>query len=580
MNNFDKAGAQWGREERNLRRIILFLAVLACSPSAIAANPFSCIATAVPPIVRGEGVTELVGDVLLECSGGIPTLAGAPVPRVNLQVFLNTHITSRLVSTPFSEALLLIDDPAPANQRVCAPGPCVTTGVGTPGGVVYNATAPPVANVYQGQQAGPNSITFLGLPIDAPGDTARRVLRITNIRANAGLLGTSSTFNPAQIVMNISFGPGAAIPVSNPQLIVAYTHKGLDVSRIEVRRNGVLRDVARDEVISLGPCTDNQEYIVVRFTEGFASSFKPVGRIPSTVTYDPTMPLPVPLDPQAQPGVNYHTESGFYNPAFPSTQGLNIAGLADRGTRLSLRFTLPTGMIVSADSPERNVSPSRATLIDIVTEGNITTITWEIIRSDPFAIESLDFTVGVAGSSSVVNQTAQMAWGFSPVSSDPSASATAPIPRFLPPIGPVNAFVWNPCYSTLLFPFVSSQGGNETAVVISNTSADPFGTGTASGPCNIHYYGTSASGGAAPAMQTTSVIDAGKTFRFTLGSGGMGLAATPDFQGYVIVTCRFPYVHGLAALGNATTQKISYLGIVLDRATLNRTTMTGEQGGH
>ncbi len=57
----------------------------------------SCVSNAgATPLVRAEGLTELVGDVVLNCTGGTPTPAGSLVPLVNLQIFLNTNVTSRL----------------------------------------------------------------------------------------------------------------------------------------------------------------------------------------------------------------------------------------------------------------------------------------------------------------------------------------------------------------------------------------------------------------------------------------------------------------------------------------------------
>ncbi|MFO0504173.1 MAG: hypothetical protein ACK527_18500 [Acidobacteriota bacterium] len=181
--------------------------------SANAQPAFSCSTNAgVPPIVRAEGLTELVGDLILNCTGGVPTASGAPVPQVNFQIFLNTNVTSRLLTSSgnWSEALLMIDEPAgtsstAGNLHYCpntnGTG-CTAAGVGTPGGISYlNGTNP---NVYQGRQSGANSLVWLGVPIDPPGTTATRIIRITNVRANANQLGVSSTLIPTQIVMFVS----------------------------------------------------------------------------------------------------------------------------------------------------------------------------------------------------------------------------------------------------------------------------------------------------------------------------------------------------------------------------------------
>ena len=117
----------------DFRRSISVLALVALIlGSAVTASAqtaaFQCVANAaVPTLVRSEGLTELVGDLVLNCTGGNPTPAGAPVPAVNIQIFLNTAVTSDLLSSPWSEALLMLDEPGPANQFPCqtASGVCV-----------------------------------------------------------------------------------------------------------------------------------------------------------------------------------------------------------------------------------------------------------------------------------------------------------------------------------------------------------------------------------------------------------------------------------------------------------------------
>ena len=56
------------------------------------ASILTCSESAVPPIVKGEGVAERTGDIALNCSGGAP---GAIVDG-NLSVFLNVNITKQL----------------------------------------------------------------------------------------------------------------------------------------------------------------------------------------------------------------------------------------------------------------------------------------------------------------------------------------------------------------------------------------------------------------------------------------------------------------------------------------------------
>ena len=77
---------------------------------------------------------------------------------------------------------------------------CAITSVGAGVGAAgsYNGTAGHF-NIFQGVQNGVNAIAWTGVPIDAPGTAGTRVIRITNIRANAFQLGVSSTLVPTQI---------------------------------------------------------------------------------------------------------------------------------------------------------------------------------------------------------------------------------------------------------------------------------------------------------------------------------------------------------------------------------------------
>src|SRR5215831_18655330 len=78
------------KEMADFRKWIYALAVVALLagftvPVSAQAPPFQCIANAgVPPIVRAEGYTEQVGDLTLNCTGGVSTPAGITVPPVNV----------------------------------------------------------------------------------------------------------------------------------------------------------------------------------------------------------------------------------------------------------------------------------------------------------------------------------------------------------------------------------------------------------------------------------------------------------------------------------------------------------------
>ena len=115
-----RSGGRTRKAMRNSLRFIRILTVLGLFTglaSAQAGAPLTCNTNvAVTPQLRGEGFTEQTGDITLSCTGGTAIAPGNPIPSVNITIFYNTTVTSRLMplagnSANFSEALLLIDEP-------------------------------------------------------------------------------------------------------------------------------------------------------------------------------------------------------------------------------------------------------------------------------------------------------------------------------------------------------------------------------------------------------------------------------------------------------------------------------------
>lgn len=411
----------------NFRKLLLASAAVAAFAS-LSANgqvvnaALQCTANAgVPPLVRAEGLTELVGDVTLNCTGGVPTQAGAIVPGTNVRVFLNTNITSRILATTgsFSEALLMIDEPHSTNNpavplRLCGeagtnevnnsvnvvnPGTCVIFGTGN-GANVYSGTTggPSVSalggtyglngrpNVFQGRQVAPNAIEWAGVPVDPPGTlTGGRIIRMTNIRANANQLGVSSTLVPTQITMFISITGATSVPLNNPTQTVAFIQVGLASA---VRGPGnFLQCVSQNPDLAAGNTTapnpnaytgssstlGNQGFqFIVRATENFPSAFK---KLNAAQTQFDAVSYPDQFWNQNVPGAIYNTEDAFVNTgsafgrayvepnpnpplqlvtgggsvnptaAFTDVRGIRSAGAANHGTRLIYQFSgVPNGV--------------------------------------------------------------------------------------------------------------------------------------------------------------------------------------------------------------------------------------------
>ena len=100
------------------------------------------------------------------------------------------------------------------------------------------------------------------------------------------------------------------------------------------------------------------------------------------------------------------------------------------------------------------------------------------------------------------------------------------------------------CTTTLLFPFVTNQGGYDTGIAISNTSEG-------SGSCAIAYSGSDA-----PDDSGALEVDGEDNTTF-LVSG-----KAPGFQGYITATCEFRNAYGFAFITDAeATLAQGYLAV-------------------
>lgn len=470
--------------------------------------------SALPALARAEGNTEPLGDMVLTCTGGTPTPAGDPVPQVNITVFINTNLTSKITAssgpTNFDEALLLIDEPnrlvsptiaviahpllncgqagAP-DKGPSGPGVCEIVSTGNPAqtydGTPYgnatgictsgavNITVVPAANygcgrpnAFQGRMEsslGTNVLVFNGVPFD-PSGAGTRILRITNLRADAALLTPSNPIS-AEIVIqgssSITFtgGSNSSTPVE-----IGFVQKGLTAS---------------------APAA-----LTVRVEEGFANSWK-ARNISNTLANAIFMAgayvyhMPDASDPaqaaQNIPGVLYNTEDGFQwqnnttnappspNPPagfgsgsasstnYPLNSvgysgvntGINADGVSSAGTRVALKFTTAAASITVPSVVYLHEAGSPSTISGVMvltstdangagpfTPGAITTIhsggmaVYEVLYADPFAIEYADIECALPGFFSSASVTANLAPFYTVPAATIAEPSTYPIPRF------------------------------------------------------------------------------------------------------------------------------------------------------
>jgi hypothetical protein len=576
----------------HLLAVLLLLLGFAGQASAQVTTLTCTAAAAVPPLLRQEGLTELVGDIIIDCTGGVPTAAGAPVQLANFNVFLNTNVTSRTFGSGGSEAILIVDEPLSASnpltpQFFCGSVTgCPVTGTGTGVGTYAGTVDRP--NIFRGTVVNPNGVQWVGVPIDPPGTIAHRIFRITNIRANANGIAAAGDV-PGQIQASIAISTSQSLALSDPVQTVGFVRQGLDFTVRNQANDGSAgtSDIAFPQCNSLSRTTSSgSNAFVVRFTERFPTAFKVQSSSPGN---------------QNIPGVFYNTESGFYQ--FGGFAGAPNAalGLADSGTRLKAVFSnIPAGVNVFVQTTniganvDRSaflvtgeagaVAPALPTFTDFragttgitglsgtqipVVNGTATAV-WEVNGASTLIADNYQFWVWFSFSANAAQNspppgTGQVTGSFAPTpsglgvsdSTARTASGSLHIPRFAEGTVTRNIITVFVRRTNLLFPFVTNQAGFDTGLAIANTSLDTnvFNTPVQTGACDLFPFGAGAG-----ATVNTGAIAGGATYVTTASTSFAG------FQGYIIARCAFQFAHGFAFISDfgARNLAMGYLALVI-----------------
>jgi hypothetical protein len=599
--------------------VVALLSSLALPVTAQTTSAVTCIATSgVPPVVRAEGVADLVGDVVLSCNGGNPALG---IQAVNIQVFMNAFVTSRLQSNGLTDALVLIGEPAAGALKLCPANSTICSTDAT-----YNAFQGQLQNLQTSSNGtqGYTSVVWTGVPFVPPGTNNTTTIRITNIRTdNLSAPPAAGQFIPQTIQEFVSITGVHGFPITNPQLTVAFLQPALSLASLGTGNFVQCAGQNVNLLTNKGPGDITQFGLLL--TEGFASSFKLIG-----------------TNEQSTPGVNNFSENGFTSLlGFPGTTigqatqatrfFVNIAGVQS-GVSVYLPTSVPlfrandgkvtgsaklvtcdsTGTTCTNASPTTNntfgstaataFSGSAKIALNAAFPGTINLslvstagqIFYEVTADDPFTVESVAIPTLFAFNSGLPvipnNPAPTVSVGLAPQNTDTLALATDPIPRFGPSTAAASTlpFNINACTCNLLFTYVTSRFNYDTGIAVSNTSMDPFvGTVSQHGVVTFHFYGSTfdASNNSVPltATQQTGVspdVAAGTTYAFSIYSGDTANGATvnplANFSGYVIATANFQYCHGLAFISGfgrgAYDQGASesYLGLVIGQPTVTR----------
>jgi uncharacterized protein (TIGR03437 family) len=389
---------------------------------ATAQPAFTCSTLVTPLSVRGEGITERVGDVSLNCAGGVPeaTVTG------NFSLMLNVHIANRLAAdSPTVTDLIFTVDNGSGPQPVATPG-------------ILTA---------------PNTLAFnwLSFTLSSSGSA---VLRIANLRAAANEL-MLAPFTSIQAFLGFD-----VLQVQNNQLTVAMPLRGLyasESSKLICAQGG--SPLPDDPSSFASFLASKATFNTTRVTEGFADAFSPRSGLQGLnadtgtrimVSYSGFPPGARIFVPNVIAGSDSVQPTAGGDFGLPASGGRYAPG---NGGSLLLARVFGTDATGAGGSPIYSPgAPGSGTVsFDAMNEVTLTQgagiAVYEVVDSDPAIQESAQFPTFLSVSASP-NGTAVITSedvSFAPVSTVQTASPTAPIPRFQRISAPPDCAVLGDC---------------------------------------------------------------------------------------------------------------------------------------
>jgi uncharacterized protein (TIGR03437 family) len=364
-----------------------------------------CQATSTPLQVRSEGLTERLGDIGIQCSGGS---AGSTL-NANLTVFLPVAVTNRIDSNnQLTELLVSID-----------------TGAGY---------AP---STVRGQVSG-NSVGFYGLSVPVPIGSVS--LRISGLRGAISQLGSSTQ----PVVASLS----STLPVNQAQLIVAYPQTSLTATLystgITCIGSPTPASFSMSNLFAAGTA-----FASTRLTEGYAAAFET-------------------RQTGAENGVRFLVKySGFpanarlYVPdavagsdAFSPTAGGDLGLAQSVGQYVPGSRTLVLVRVNGADAagaggfavfaPQGSGPQALNSVSEVALTNGSGYAVYEVADSNPAVQESAQFPTFITLPNVSAPATATETVSMAPVSTA-TASATAPIVRFTARTAPSDCTALGDC---------------------------------------------------------------------------------------------------------------------------------------
>ncbi len=446
------------------RAIFHVLLLQFCLGVTFAQQPSStarCQVSTSPVPVRAEGLTERLGDIILQCSGSNP----GTVFSGNLTLFLPVSVTNRVdTNNQTRDAMVSVD---------------------LGGGFVPTAIA---------GQVSANSISFNGISYPAPAN-GNVNLKISNVRAAMNQLGYTSTV-PAAITASLSTN----LLVDQSQLVLAYSQAGMlssqSDSQISCYGSPMPDTVDLPNLFAAGTAFSS-----TRVTEGFASAFETKAAGGDTGTrflvkfsgFPTTTRLFIP-DAVAGSDATQPTSGGDLN--LPQAVGQYTPG---SGTLVLVRVqnadaTGAGGLMVTA--PQGSGPVTLSSVSEVFLTGGAGYAVYEVADTNPSVQETAQFPTFIALPRLTPPAVAQETINLAPVSNVATASTTAPVPRFS------SVAVQSDCklFGDCVVPFVAPPKLSLEATPIKLTAVAGGAMTGAGGSIRVHNTGSGSM------AWTTSVI--------------------------------------------------------------------------
>jgi len=189
-----------------------------------------CQATAVPPVIRAEGIAELVGDIVLICQPSSGEFPDSEIV-VDIGVSLTVNVTNRVGfnADGVADAVLVV------NEHNC------TTPSAT--GASYACGAGTFQDPQFGHLVGANRLEWDNVVFPVPAVSSNptvTTVRITSMRANAAQLGVpeTPTFPTVLVDAYVSVSGPTTVSISTNKLVVGVPILALIIADRESRGVG------------------------------------------------------------------------------------------------------------------------------------------------------------------------------------------------------------------------------------------------------------------------------------------------------------------------------------------------------